>query len=81
VRGLAAASRLVPNAVGDGLREKAVRSRVTEPVADITASLEETDSLSISMLVGQSRLIANDLLQAVGVEPLEARQAIRAAGG
>lgn len=81
VRRLAESSRLVPGAIGDGSRAKAVRSQVAEAVSEITSGLEETGSLSVNMIVGQSRLIANDLLQAVGVEPLAARQAIRAAGG
>jgi uncharacterized membrane protein YccC len=81
LRGLAKAAVLVPDAVDDGRESSAVRSRVTASVAEVTSGLEETRSLSVNMIVGQARLIANDLLQSLGIEPLEARQEIRKAGG
>lgn len=61
------------------------RGRAQEPVARAiaaarlaTSALEHTHSLFVSTLVGQARLIATDLLLAVGLEREEAIAAVRA---
>ncbi len=75
-------------AIADELRgEPGARARAieaaTRAAARATRVLEGTANLSVSVLVGQVRATAVDLLASLGVEPDEARRAVReaAAGG
>jgi uncharacterized membrane protein YgaE (UPF0421/DUF939 family) len=56
------------------IEEAAIRA-----AALATAALEVTGNLSASVIVGQVRAMAADLLGAIGIEPEEAREAVRGA--
>jgi uncharacterized membrane protein YgaE (UPF0421/DUF939 family) len=78
LRDLAAAVRAIDAALdsGDttGVREPALRA-----AGRATLVLERTGNLSVSVIVGQIRSTATDLLTGAGVDPEEAADAVRAA--
>ena len=79
---LAAAVRALEPALGRRDREElraSVREQALHATAHASLALEHTGSLSVSVLVGQVRSTATDLLRALGLEPREARDAVRAA--
>ena len=79
LRSLADASRQIGSSLGDRGRRYHARSAAVEAAAVTTAGLELTRNLSVSMIVGQSRLIAKDLMLASGMKVSDAREDIRAA--
>jgi uncharacterized membrane protein YgaE (UPF0421/DUF939 family) len=60
--------------------QESARESVLEATAVSSASLEETTSLSVSLLVGQMHLVANDLLRGSGLASKESRRMVRKAG-
>jgi len=75
----------VPPAVIAGLRELADAARhaaqqaALHAAAATTSGLDETRNLSVSLVVGQARMTAHDILRASGLSLDEARADIRAA--
>ncbi|HEX5146655.1 MAG TPA: FUSC family protein [Conexibacter sp.] len=78
---LAAAVRALEPALGHPDGEEAARARAValRAAGRATLALERTGNLSVSVLVGQVRSTATDLLRGLGMEPREARDAVRAA--
>jgi uncharacterized membrane protein YgaE (UPF0421/DUF939 family) len=81
VRDLAAAVRAVPDALEhpgrpDGVREPALRAAATA-----THVLEDTGNLSVSVIVGQVRSTATDLLSGTGMDSEAAAENVRQAVG
>ncbi len=79
IRDLAAAvasldRHLAGDPVGSATRESALRA-----AAKATASLEETSNLSVSVIVGQVRSAATDLLLSLGMTNEEAVEQVRSA--
>jgi uncharacterized membrane protein YccC len=72
------------DALGDWMEDPAKAAAVVEPAvqAAIRASavLEMTTNLSVSVIVGQIRSTAVDLLRTTGMDPEEARRRIRGVG-
>ncbi len=64
---------------GDRDARAAARDAALRAAAVATRALEHTGNLSISVLVGQVRSTATDLLRCLGLDPREARDAVRAA--
>ncbi|MBS1869885.1 MAG: FUSC family protein [Actinobacteria bacterium] len=82
LRELAGAVRALAPALGHperADRRAAVRDAALRAAAQASLALERTGSLSVSVLVGQVRSTATDLLRALGLESREARDAVRAA--
>ena len=59
--------------------QTAAREAALQAAARATLALERTGNLSVSVLVGQVRATATDLLRVLGMAPREARDAVRAA--
>lgn len=76
---LAEASRDVGASLGDGRGRAAARRSAVDAAAAATAGLDVTRNLSVSMIVGQARLIAKDLMVASGMPASDARRDIRSA--
>lgn len=79
---LAEAVRALEFALGRPDREDAqslARDAALRAAARATLALERTGNLSVSVLVGQVRATATDLLRGLGMVPREARDAVRAA--
>jgi uncharacterized membrane protein YgaE (UPF0421/DUF939 family) len=77
LRDLAASLRDLPSAwVDRGARERA-RERALSASSAATAGLEETRNLSASLVVGQTRMVAFDVLRATGLSRDAAREEIR----
>ena len=81
-----AAVRELASAVGELTLDLADEARASELEAELlrasahaTAALDVTGNLSANMITGQVRAIAADLLAAIGLEPREARDAVRGA--
>jgi uncharacterized membrane protein YccC len=70
-------------ALGDWMEDAGKAAEVIGPAiraaAEASAVLELTTNLSVSVIVGQIRSTAVDLLRTTGMEPAEARQRIRGA--
>jgi uncharacterized membrane protein YgaE (UPF0421/DUF939 family) len=85
LRDLAAAVRALPGALDDPGAVGAVRDPAVRAAATATKVLESTGNLSVSVIVGQIRSTAADLLAATGMgfEPAAAaiREAVREAEG
>ena len=79
---LAEAVRALEPALGhpDGTDVRATaREAALQAAARATLALERTGNLAVSVLVGQVRATATDLLRGLGVAPREARDAVREA--
>jgi uncharacterized membrane protein YccC len=63
----------------DPKRTTAVREPAVRAARRASAALEQTTNLSVSVIVGQVRSTAVDLLRSTGLEPEEARRRIRSA--
>ncbi len=79
IKAMADASEEIAESVHGGLPKTEARDSVLEATAVSSASLEETTSLSVSLLVGQVRLVANDLLRGSGLASKESRHMVRSA--
>jgi hypothetical protein len=74
---LAAAVRGLAAELDDPRRAGAAEEAALYAAARSTAALEHTGNLSVSVIVGQIRSTAVDLLRALGMEGEEARSAVR----
>jgi uncharacterized membrane protein YgaE (UPF0421/DUF939 family) len=79
LRDLAAAVRAVGPALDDASHEAQVRDLATRAAGDATLVLERTGNLSVSVIVGQVRSTATDLLTAMGMGYDEAAGEVRRA--
>ncbi len=82
LRDLAVAVRALEPALGHGGEASArstARNAALHAGARATVALERTGNLAVSVLVGQVRATATDLLRSLGMAPREARDAVRAA--
>lgn len=79
IRDLAEAVRALGSGLPDGAGEERAREHALLAAAGATISLESTNNLSVSVIVGQVRSTAVDLLRGLGMEADEAREAVRAA--
>jgi uncharacterized membrane protein YgaE (UPF0421/DUF939 family) len=79
LRDLAAAVRALREAIEDPSRIAAVREAALRAAGRATHVLEQTGNLSVSVLVGQVRSTASDLLRATGMDYDEASRAVRRA--
>jgi uncharacterized membrane protein YgaE (UPF0421/DUF939 family) len=79
VRELAAAVRAFSGSLDDHARAEAVREHALNAAATATQVLESTGNLSVSVIVGQVRSTATDLLQGTGMTHDEAADEVRAA--
>jgi uncharacterized membrane protein YgaE (UPF0421/DUF939 family) len=79
VRDLAAAVRASGEALDDAKAVERVRRHALSAAATATLVLESTGNLSVSVIVGQVRSTATDLLAATGMEPDEAADTVRRA--
>jgi uncharacterized membrane protein YgaE (UPF0421/DUF939 family) len=78
---LAEAVRALDAAVHDGASAELVREPALRAAARATIVLESTANLSVSVIVGQIRSTATDLLAGTGMPPEEAAAAVRGAAG
>jgi uncharacterized membrane protein YgaE (UPF0421/DUF939 family) len=76
---LAVAVRRLGVFLDDPAAAPEARDAAIEAAALATTVLEQTANLSVSVIVGQVRATAVDLLRGMGVDPIEARAAVRAA--
>ena len=76
---LAAATRALEAALEDDAQVQAVRDAALRAAARATRVLEGTGNLSVSVLVGQVRSTATDLLRGTGMSYEEASRAVRRA--
>jgi uncharacterized membrane protein YgaE (UPF0421/DUF939 family) len=81
VRDLAAAVRAVPEAIEHRDRVGRVRGPALRAAATATRVLAETGNLSVSVIVGQVRSTATDLLGGTGMGADEAAEEVRRAVG
>jgi uncharacterized membrane protein YgaE (UPF0421/DUF939 family) len=79
LRDLAAAVRAIPEALDDPDAVGGVRGPAARAAAEATVVLESTGNLSVSVIVGQIRSTATDLLAATGMSYDEATSAVREA--
>jgi uncharacterized membrane protein YgaE (UPF0421/DUF939 family) len=79
LRELAAAVRALAPSLDDPARAGRAREHAVRAAARATLSLERTANLSTSVIVGQVRSTATDLLRAIGIDHDEATAAVRAA--
>ena len=79
VRDLAAAVRAFPDAIENRERVDRVRERALRAAATATRVLENTGNLSVSVIVGQVRSTATDLLAGTGLEADQAADEVRRA--
>lgn len=77
LRDLASALRDLPSAWMDRGARARSREGALRAAGAATAGLEETRNLSASLLVGQARMLAFDVLRATGLSPGAARDEIR----
>jgi uncharacterized membrane protein YgaE (UPF0421/DUF939 family) len=78
---LADAVRALEPALGqpEGAARTTAREAALQAAARATLALERTGNLAVSVLVGQVRATATDLLRGLGIAPREARDAVREA--
>jgi uncharacterized membrane protein YgaE (UPF0421/DUF939 family) len=81
LRDLAAAVRALQEALDDPEKEDAVRPPALRAAAASAAVLERTGNLSATVMVGQIRSTAVDLLRSSGMTYEEAAEAVRTAAG
>ena len=79
LRELAAAVRALRGALDDPGRTEAVRAAALRAAGRATLVLERTGNLSVSVIVGQIRSTAVDLLRGTGMRYDEAAEAVRSA--
>jgi uncharacterized membrane protein YgaE (UPF0421/DUF939 family) len=79
LRALAEAVRALGSAIDDPAGAEAVRAAALRAAGEATLVLERTGNLSVSVIVGQVRSTAVDLLRGSGMSYEEAAQAVRAA--
>jgi uncharacterized membrane protein YgaE (UPF0421/DUF939 family) len=79
LRDLAEAVRALDAALEDDGNRDRVRTPALRGAARATLALERTGNMSVSVIVGQIRSTAADLLVSTGMEPDEAVDAVRAA--
>jgi uncharacterized membrane protein YgaE (UPF0421/DUF939 family) len=79
LRDLAAAVRALPDALDDEGPVEAVREPAVRAAAQATLVLERTGNMSVSVIVGQIRSTAADLLAATGMSPDLASGTVREA--
>jgi hypothetical protein len=79
LRALAEAVRALGSAIDDPARAAAVRAPAVRAAADATRVLERTGNLSVSVIVGQVRSTAVDLLRGSGMSYEDAAEAVRGA--
>jgi uncharacterized membrane protein YgaE (UPF0421/DUF939 family) len=79
LRSLAEAVRQFADELEDPERDSAARAAALRAASQATAVLEQTANLSVSVIVGQIRSTAVDLLRGLGDEPADARRAVREA--
>jgi uncharacterized membrane protein YgaE (UPF0421/DUF939 family) len=79
VRDLAAAVRAFPDAIDHPERVDRVRESALSAAATATRVLEETGNLSVSVIVGQVRSTATDLMAGTGLDADEAAETVRRA--
>ena len=79
LRELADAARHLSMAFADPAERDAAQQSALQAAAATTAGLDETRNLSVSLVVGQARMTAHDILRASGLSLDEARADIRAA--
>jgi uncharacterized membrane protein YgaE (UPF0421/DUF939 family) len=77
LRDLAASVRAVPGVLDEPQAIEAVRNPATRAAAEATLVLEATGNMSVSVIVGQIRSTASDLLAATGMSHDAASAAIR----
>ncbi|HMS60983.1 MAG TPA: FUSC family protein [Solirubrobacteraceae bacterium] len=78
LRELAEAARHLSTAFADPDERDKVQEAALHAAAATTAGLDETRNLSVSLVVGQARMTAHDILRASGLSLDEARADIRA---
>jgi uncharacterized membrane protein YgaE (UPF0421/DUF939 family) len=79
LRSLAQAVRALVSAIDDPGRADAVHEPAIRAAADATIALERTGNLSVSVIVGQVRSTAVDLLRGSGMSYEDAAEAVRGA--
>jgi uncharacterized membrane protein YgaE (UPF0421/DUF939 family) len=79
VRELAAAVRAFPGSLEDPAQAERVREHALRAAATATHVLENTGNMSVSVIVGQIRSTATDLVAATGMTGDEAADAVRRA--
>jgi uncharacterized membrane protein YccC len=79
LRDLAAAVRALSALLGDPRRRADVAQPALRAAARATVVLDETSNLSVSVIVGQIRSTATDLLRSTGMGRPEAHRRVRAA--
>jgi hypothetical protein len=79
LRDLAAAVRALGEALDNRQHADAVREPALRAAANATLVLESTGNLSVSVIVGQVRSTAVDLLRSTGLSYEDAAEAVRAA--
>jgi uncharacterized membrane protein YccC len=79
LRELAEAVRALGEALADPAREVDVAEPALRAAGHATMVLEDTANLSVSVIVGQIRSTAADLLRSTGLSRAEAQQLVRAA--
>ncbi len=79
IRDLAAAVRLLDRHLAGGPGRAGARDAALRAAARASAALDMTSNMSASVIVGQVRSTANDLLLGLGTTPDEARDEIRTA--
>ena len=76
MRELAAAVRALADALETAAGDRAVREPALRAAATATLVLESTGNLSVSVIVGQVRSTANDLLAGTGMDTDDAVGAV-----
>jgi hypothetical protein len=79
LRDLAAAVRALGEALDDNAHADAVREPALRAAGKATLVLERTGNLSVSVIVGQVRSTAVDLIRSTGISYDDAAEAVRAA--
>jgi hypothetical protein len=79
IHDLAAAVRALGGALDDPSREDEVRDHAVRAASEASLVLERTGNMSVSVIVGQIRSTAVDLLTAVGMSFDEATGVVRSA--
>jgi hypothetical protein len=79
IRELAAAVRAAGDALDDARTVERIRRHALNAAATATLVLETTGNLSVSVIVGQVRSTATDLVAATGLDTEDAVDAVRRA--
>ncbi|UJA21168.1 aromatic acid exporter family protein [Thermoleophilia bacterium SCSIO 60948] len=79
IRDLAIAVREIADCLSEGSHESETETEraALSAASKATAALEDTSNLSASVIVGQVRSTATDLLESLGLQPSMARDAVR----